>query len=835
MSFSDPTKDITSTKLLLCYKIIISPVVHLLKEPEIIIVLDPCMYQVPFAALTDQEGKCLSETKRICTVPSLTTLKVIQDSPPDYHSQTGALILGDPKVGVVLYKDRRKDPSPLPCAKREADMIVELFGVTPLVGEHATKQAVLHAITSASLIHLAANGSDERGEIFLSPKSANSCVPPREESYLLAMREISLIQLRAKLAIHFPLKNFDKYTQFMAVSILSPDRAEAVKQQGKCYNYLPPATDIESVDEHLVHLEEVFKRLREANIKLNPKECDFVKQRVEYLSHIVTPEGVSPNSEKIRVVQEFPTPINLKELRNFLGLANHYRRFVKGFSHIANPLNALTKKGFSFNWTEECAVAFDKLKRALVSAPILAYPNFKEPFLLFVDASSTGIGFTLAQVQNGKEIAIAYNGRGLNSAERYYSTTEREALAFIEGIKKFQPYLQNRKFTVVTDHSSLRWLMNVKDVSGRLARWALLLQQYDFEIIHSPGNNRKRNSWDSFPQLVVPPALRFEILSIMHDHISGAHFGVHKTFNKVKQRYWWKGMYKDVEHWCKSCTECSMSKSPRNTKKAPLLPIPVENAFDRVTVDVLGPFPPSNKGNRTSILEAISHSPLYVLYGREPPLPMDVKYLPPLDDDVTASVFGHRKRIVENIELAQNMARENLQRAQQKIKDYYDQNAKEPVFEVGQRVWVNTPRTKKGLSRKLLHNWSGPYRIVEQSSPVHFRLRTDTNKKVTFAVHANRMKPLIDPSLRLIEPPLVDDPREPYLDESDIPDDNFQSELPVDRKVNSRPPVSDTTDSSSHSDNQVQPCSIPRRKTTIELFKRNEFLNLVERKAKWNI
>ena len=191
-----------------------------------------------------------------------------------------------------------------------------------------------------------------------------------------------------------------------------------------------------SVEEHLVHLEEVFRRLRQANVKLNPKKCSFVKQKVEYLGHVVTPEGVSPNPDKVRVVQEFPTPTNLKELRNLLGLANYYRRFVKGFSHIANPLNALSKKGVSFKWTEECAVAFDKLKRALVSAPILAYPNFKEPFLLFVDASSTGIGFTLAQVQNAKEVVIAYKGRGLNQAERNYITTEREALALVEGIKK---------------------------------------------------------------------------------------------------------------------------------------------------------------------------------------------------------------------------------------------------------------------------------------------------------------------------------------------------------------------------------------------------------------
>ena len=139
------------------------------------------------------------------------------------------------------------------------------------------------------------------------------------------------------------------------------------------------------------------------------------------------------------------------------------------------------------------------------------------------------------------------------------------------------------------------------------------------------------------------------------------------------------------------------------------------------------------------------------------------------------------------------------------MKDYYDQVAKEPIFVVGQRVWVYTPRTKKGLSRKLLHNWLGPYRIVEQSSPVHFRLRTDTNKKVTFAVHANRMKPFIDQSLQPIDPPLFDDPNEPYLDESDIPDDCFESELPVDKNIDSTIPASVSKNSSTQSDQQNRP------------------------------
>ena len=111
----------------------------------------------------------------------------------------------------------------------------------------------------------------------------------------------------------------------------------------------------------MIVLSEKFLDGCDANVKLNPMKCSFVKQRVEYLGHVITPEGISPNPDKLRVVQEFPTPINLKELRSFVGLANYYRRFVRGFSNIANPLNALTKKNVPFFWTVACAEVFDKL------------------------------------------------------------------------------------------------------------------------------------------------------------------------------------------------------------------------------------------------------------------------------------------------------------------------------------------------------------------------------------------------------------------------------------------------------------------------------------------
>ena len=191
------------SSLSLCDKILIAPVDDLLEEPEVIVVPDRSLYKVPFAALSTNEGKYLSETRRIRIVPSLTTLKIIQGSPADYHSQTGALIVGDPQVGWVIYKGNLVKLMPLSWARKEAEMVGRLVGVTPLLGEQATKQAVLEKITSVSLVHFAAHGDAERGEIALSPIPIpnSSKFAIQEEDYLLTIADISRVQVRAKLVV----------------------------------------------------------------------------------------------------------------------------------------------------------------------------------------------------------------------------------------------------------------------------------------------------------------------------------------------------------------------------------------------------------------------------------------------------------------------------------------------------------------------------------------------------------------------------------------------------------------------------------------------------------
>ena len=191
-------------------------------------------------------------------------------------------------------------------------------------------------------------------------------------------------------------------------------------------------------------------------------------------------------------MKNFPEPTNLKELRGALGLFSYYRKFVKDFSKIAKPLLDLLKKDAPFSWKEKQQTAFDYLKKKLIEAPILQYPDFNKPFVLFTDASGDGIGAVLSQLNDdGKECVIAYASRSLNQAERNYGITDQECLAVVWAIKHFDQYLGLLPFKVVTDHSALKFLQTSDMPTGRRARWMMYLQQFKFEITHRPG---KENS-----------------------------------------------------------------------------------------------------------------------------------------------------------------------------------------------------------------------------------------------------------------------------------------------------------------------------------------------------
>ena len=242
-----------------------------------------------------------------------------------------------------------------------------------------------------------------------------------------------------------------------------------------------------SVNEVVERLKIVLDRLREANLKLKPKKCHLFQKEVLYLGHVVSEAGVSTDPSKIESIKTWPTPANPTDVRSFLGLASYYRRYIKGFAHIAKPLHALTQKEVQFVWSQDCEEAFQMLKDKLTASPILAYPRVGTPFIMDTDASQYAIGAVLSQEQDERERVVAYGSRTLTPPEQNYCVTRKELLAIIHFLKHFKHYLYGQEVRVRTDHGALTWLLNFKHPEGQLARWLEVITQYQLTLIHRPG------------------------------------------------------------------------------------------------------------------------------------------------------------------------------------------------------------------------------------------------------------------------------------------------------------------------------------------------------------
>jgi predicted aspartyl protease len=259
-------------------------------------------------------------------------------------------------------------------------------------------------------------------------------------------------------------------------------------QYSTCLIYLDDiiifASDFQA---EMTRIRAVFDRLREAGMMLKAKKCDLFQKEVTYLGHKVSDKGVEADSQKVEAVKNWPVPNSVKEVRSFLGLCSYYRRFVQGFATIASPLHKLTEKSKTFEWSDECEVAFNTLKTKLCEAPILAYPNFEHDFILDTDASNFGLGGVLSQNIEDKEHVIAYGSRSLTKPERRYCVTRRELLAVVHFVKHFKHFLVGRNFLLRTDHGALRWLFKFKEPEGQVARWIEVLNTYQMDIHHRPG------------------------------------------------------------------------------------------------------------------------------------------------------------------------------------------------------------------------------------------------------------------------------------------------------------------------------------------------------------
>ncbi|KAM1077548.1 hypothetical protein PS2_024597 [Malus domestica] len=243
----------------------------------------------------------------------------------------------------------------------------------------------------------------------------------------------------------------------------------------------------DSFDKCLDNLTLILKRCVETNLVLNWEKCHFMVKRGIVLGHIISEKGIEVDKSKVDLVRYLPSPTSVREVRSFLGHAGFYRRFIKDFSKIAQPLCRLLQKDVSFEFNEACEKAFKHLKELLTTAPIITPPDWSIPFELMCDASDYALGAVLGQRKNKHSHVIYYASRTLNDAQLNYSTTEKELLAVVFALDKFRSYLIGTKVIVFTDHAALKYLFTKKEAKPRLIRWMLLLQEFDIEIRDKKG------------------------------------------------------------------------------------------------------------------------------------------------------------------------------------------------------------------------------------------------------------------------------------------------------------------------------------------------------------
>ena len=248
----------------------------------------------------------------------------------------------------------------------------------------------------------------------------------------------------------------------------------------------------DTTEEHLKRLEAVFQKLITAGLKLKPSKCHFFKEEIEYLGHVVSGKGISTNPKKVEAVAKWPTPQTVYDVRSFLGFVGYYRRFIKNFSKIAKPIREVitglenqskrSAKKTYVEWTEAADSAFEHLKKLCISTPILAYPDYKLPFVLHTDSSSEGLGAVLYQKQNGKLRVIAYASRSVSKAESHYPAHKLEFLALKWAVcEKFHEYLYGSNlFEVYTDNNPLTYVLSSAKLNACGQRWVAKIGQLQF-------------------------------------------------------------------------------------------------------------------------------------------------------------------------------------------------------------------------------------------------------------------------------------------------------------------------------------------------------------------
>ena len=256
-----------------------------------------------------------------------------------------------------------------------------------------------------------------------------------------------------------------------------------------------------NLQKHLQRLDTVLGAIKGAGLLLKTTKCSFGETSLKMLGHIVDTYGINPDPDKIQAVEEFRWPLKGKDVEGFIGLCSYYRKFIPEFAEKARPLTSLTKSTVSFHWGVEQENSYVHLKQSLASCARLAHPDYTKAMRIHPDASGYGLGAVLVQVIDGQEKPLGFASRLLKGSELKYSITEKECLAAVWSLQKFRYIVWGCYIVIVTDHHALCWLPTKKELSGRLARWALLIQGKSIQIIHKSG--KKHTDADALSRFPV--------------------------------------------------------------------------------------------------------------------------------------------------------------------------------------------------------------------------------------------------------------------------------------------------------------------------------------------
>nr|GEV30326.1 putative reverse transcriptase domain-containing protein [Tanacetum cinerariifolium] len=336
-------------------------------------------------------------------------------------------------------------------------------------------------------------------------------------------------------------------------------------------------------EEHEEHLKTILELLKKEQLYLKFSKCDFWLKSVQFLGHVIDSEGVHMDPMKIAAIKNWATPTTPTEVRQFLGLAGYYQRFIEGFSLISKPLTKLTQKNKKFEWKMETEEAFQTLKQKLCCAPILALPKGSEDFVVYYDASLRGFGAVLMQ----QEKVIAYAYRQLRTHEENYMTHDLELGVVVCALRLWRHYLYGTKYVVYTDHKSLQYILNKKERNIRQRRWIELLSDYDCEIHYHPG--KANVVADALRQKEREPIRVKALVMTVHPNL---HEQIH-----LKQLYWWSNMKADIATYVSMCLTCAKVKA-EHQKPSCLLQqpeIPVWK-WERITMDFIVGLPRTPNG-----------------------------------------------------------------------------------------------------------------------------------------------------------------------------------------------------------------------------------------------